>query len=853
MFNFTDQCQKILFSAELKASEANHNLVEPTHIFKALINDSIYTTTILEKVQLNLGDLEKKIDLEIDKLPKVSNNEKVEFSPTSQNLLKRALLYANEMEKSLIGVEHLLLSCLKEKKITGLFNGNINFGKVKNLIKTLDFEDVQKSNPKKENEFIKKFTTNLTKLAKQEKLDPVIGREKEIRRVIEILSRRSKNNPILIGEPGVGKTAIVEGLSKRIIRGDVPKQLKSVELLSLSVGNLLAGAKYRGEFEERLKKVIDYLEKNNNEVIVFVDEIHLLIGAGKMDGAMDAANILKPALGRGAFRLIGATTLEEHRKYIEKDRAFERRLQTVVVHEPSVEASMSILRGLKEKYELFHKVSISEKAIEKAVLLSDQFLTHRFLPDKAIDVIDEASAKLKVDIDSLPEEIDKKARRIAQLEIEIKGLNGEENQEEKVKLLKIEKETLAGKYQEEKTEWEKEKKYHQDINVLRQRIDDLNALEKKYEREGELEKVAKIRYGEKPELQKKLKEIESNASASHYLKKVVTEENVAEVVAKWSGIPVDKISEAEKEKIKNLNQTLKKRIIHQDKAIDKICSVIKRSKLGLNSEDQPLGSFLFLGSTGVGKTITAKVLTEVLLNDENKLIRLDMSEFREAHSIAKIVGSPPGYVGYDDSSYLIEKVRRNPYSIVLFDEIEKAHPEVLNILLQILDEGRLSDKLGNVINFKNTIIIMTSNLGSEYIQNQYFPANFDAKKSKEFYSKLDQELRKFFPPEFINRISDIIVFESLSLADMKRIFTLEIEPYRAKLAKKDISLTISDPVTSFVTQEGFSSSYGARNLKRAIIQKIINPLADFLLEKDFQSGELTLGLEKNQVTIKSSR
>ncbi len=856
MYPLTEKAQEILIQTQVLTQEKKHGAVEPIHILVTLIGKSEYLGLILENLKINVDDFKNHLENNfLVKIPTVTQGSKIEFSHQSQGLLQNAFLEAKNAHKEFIATEHLFLAFFKEREMMNyLIERKVSYPVIQKSIEELTKEAVNENNPLTGDKFIKSFTTDLTALARDEKIDPVIAREEEIRRVIEILSRRSKNNPILIGEPGVGKTAVVEGLARRIIREDVPEKLKNITLLSLNLGSLIAGTKYRGEFEDRLKKIIQFLEKNKDQVILFIDEVHLLIGAGKIDGAMDAANLLKPALGRGMFRLIGATTLSEHKKYIEKDSALERRLQSIVIKEPSIEDSISILRGLKEKYELFHQVIIGEEAIESAVKLSHRYIGGRFLPDKAIDLIDEACAKLKVDIDSMPESIDLKERKIAQLEIEIKGLMKEKNfkktNQEKIVSLKKEKENLIEEYKEEKKQWQREKNYHQLVSRLKSEIEKLNGEEVVAEREGNLEKVAQIRYGEKLKLQQELAKLAKNKPQEDFLRKIVGEENIREVVVKWTGIPVKKMYHEEKNKIHHLEQVLAQKIIHQENALKSIASAIRRSRVGLNDEDKPLGTFLFLGPTGVGKTATAKALAQTLFADESKMIRLDMSEYREAHSISKLIGSPPGYVGYEEAGFLSEQVRRNPYSVILFDEIEKAHKEVVNVLLQILDDGRLTDNQGNVINFKNTIVIMTSNLASHYIEENYFLNQTKDKKSyKNFLKGIDKILNEFFTSEFINRIGDIVVFEPLSLEHTKKIFDLEVDYYKRKLQNQGINIIVNDNLKNYLCYNGYNSKYGARNLKRIIEKEMINPLASYLFAHDNSEGNLLLDVKEDKLSI----
>jgi len=697
---------------------------------------------------------------------------------------------------------------------------------------------------------LEKYTVNLTQKAKLGKLDPVIGRDDEIRRLIQILSRRIKNNPVLLGDPGVGKTAIVEGLAQRIIDGDVPDTLKHKEILSLDLAGLLAGASYRGEFEQRLKKLLETIEKSEGKYILFIDELHTLVGAGAAEGAVDASNILKPALARGILHAIGATTVKEYRQYIEKDAALERRFQPIYVDEPTPENTLTILRGIKEKYEVHHGIKISDDALIAAVNLSTRYITDRFLPDKAIDLIDEAAASLKIEIDSMPTDLDQIKRKIFQLEIELAALKKEKGLEKRKTTLEEEKERLQKKFEELKKRWEEQKKIVSNLQKLRLEIDELKNELEKAEREVLLDKAAEIKYGKLPQLEKQLKEEEEKWKAipkdERLLKEEVTDDDVAKIVSRWTGIPVTRLLRQESEKLAHLEEELKQKVVGQDEALVKIAKAIRRSRAGLGEENRPIGSFLFLGPTGVGKTETAKALAYSLFNDEKALIRIDMSEYQEAHTVARLIGAPPGYVGYEEGGQLTEAVRRKPYSVILFDEVEKAHPQIFNIFLQIFDEGRLTDGRGRTVNFKNTIIILTSNLGSEIYREEK-----DEKKREE---KILEKVQKFFRPEIINRLDSIVVYHPLNLEMMKKIVDLQLNLLKERLKKQSLDLKVSDKVKDYLLKVGFDEIYGARPLKRVINELITDEIAlqvvegkiktNDIIKVDWKEKKITIEIEK---------
>jgi len=838
--NFTIKSQEAIQQAQQLAQGFGHQQIENEHLLKAIFEvDENVTPFILKKLNVNVGMLQQILEKQLESFPKVSGGD-IMLSREAGKTVNEASIIAKKMNDEYVSIEHLLLAIFASKSNIAqtLKDQGVTEKGLKAAIDELRQGDRVTSQSAEETyNSLNKYAKNLNELASSGKLDPVIGRDEEIRRILQILSRRTKNNPILVGEPGTGKTAIAEGLAHRIVDGDVPENLKSKLIYSLDMGALIAGAKYKGEFEERLKAVIKEVTSSDGDIVLFIDEIHTLVGAGGGQGAMDAANILKPALARGELRAIGATTLNEYQKYFEKDKALERRFQVVTVDEPDTESAISILRGIKEKYETHHKVRIKDEAIIAAVELSQRYITNRFLPDKAIDLMDEAASKLRMEINSKPEELDVLDRKVMQLEIEIEAIKREKD-ETKLKTLRSDLGNLKEERNELNAKWKSEKEVVDNIQNSKKEIEEYKIEAERAEREGDFGKVAELRYGKIKDAQEKLSKLETqlaeDQTGSSLIKEEVTTEDIAEVVAKWTGIPVTKMLQSDRERLLKLEEHLHKRVVGQDEAIIAVSDAIRRSRAGLQDEKKPIGSFLFLGTTGVGKTELAKALAEYLFDDENSMTRIDMSEYQERHSVSRLIGAPPGYVGYEEGGQLTEAVRRKPYSVVLLDEIEKAHPDTFNILLQVLDEGRLTDNKGRVADLKNTIIIMTSNMGSQIIQER-----FDAVKDPETAmegAKVEvlALLKQTVRPEFLNRIDDIIMFTPLTEKNIKKIVGLQLKGLTKMLAKQNITLDATDEAISYLSKKGFDPQFGARPVKRVIQKEVLNQLS-----KEILAGKIT--------------
>ena len=853
-FNFnrlTVKAQEVVQSAIEIAQNYNNQIVEAEHVLAAIVQESgNVAENVIKKTGGNFNAVKLKVVQLLETLPKVSGTGlgNQQMSQSLGKVFDVAAEEARNLKDDYVSTEHILLALSSDKGKAGqlLRDNGINYKDIHTALKEIrGTQRVISQNPEDTFQSLEKYGRDLNELVKEGKLDPVIGRDEEIRRVLQVLSRRTKNNPVLIGEPGVGKTAIAEGIAHRIVTGDVPENLKTKRIVALDMGALIAGTQFRGQFEERLKAVIKEVQQSNGEIILFIDELHTLVGAGATQGAMDAANILKPALARGELHAIGATTLDEYKKHIEKDAALERRFQPILVSEPSEEDTISILRGLKERYEVHHGVRITDGAIVAATQLSERYITDRFLPDKAIDLIDEAASKLRIEINSMPEELDVLERKVKQLEIEREALKREKDDASAKRLQELQDELsqLNAERLTLRTHWDIEKEKIQKIRTMKSEIENLKLEAEKYEREGDLGKVAEIRYGRIVNLEKQLKEETKKLAEAQQDKKMLKEEvdaeDIAEVVAKWTGIPVSRMLESERSKLLKLEDELHKRVIGQDEAVSAVANAIRRSRSGLQDANRPIGSFIFLGTTGVGKTELARALAEILFDDEHAMIRIDMSEYMEKFSVSRLIGAPPGYVGYEEGGQLTESVRRRPYSVVLLDEIEKAHSDVFNVLLQVLDDGRLTDNQGRTVNFKNTIIIMTSNLGSHIIQDRLEAFNEDNVET--FMGELRQQmhdlLRKTIRPEFLNRIDEIVLFKPLSRLEIRKIVDIQLERVQKMLKDKEITLAVSDEAKDWLAQLGYDVTYGARPLKRVIQKYLINPLSQELLAGNFVDGD----------------
>ena len=858
MDKLTYKAQEAVAEAQKIAERYNHQQIDTGHILLALIKQKEgIVPQILKRLGADITNIEKDLYRELERIPRISGPGsigQIYITPKLNDVFSAAEKEAERLHDEYVSTEHILIGVTEiGGSASGILrNAGVSKDKIlKVLVEIRGAQSVTDQNPEDKYQALTRYSRDLTELARKGKLDPVIGRDDEIRRVIQVLSRRTKNNPVLIGEPGVGKTAIAEGLAQRVVAGDVPESMKRKRVVSLDMGALIAGSKYRGEFEDRLKSVIKEIEQSEGQIILFIDELHTLVGAGAAEGAIDASNMLKPALARGELRCVGATTIDEYRKHIEKDAALERRFQPITVTEPSVEDTISILRGLKERYEVHHGVRIKDSAIVAAAVLSNRYITDRFLPDKAIDLIDEAASGLRIEIDSMPSELDEIERRVRQLEIERQAVKKEKDTVSLERLDKIEKE-LADMKESGATlraQWQSEKVVIGKIRNLKEQIEATRIQSEQAERSGNLEKAAELRYGRLPGLQKQLEEenrrLSESQDAVKLLKEEVDEEDIAEIVSKWTGIPVTKMLEGEVQKLLRIEENLRRRVVGQDEALSAVANAVRRARAGIQDPNRPLGSFIFMGPTGVGKTELAKALAEFLFDNEQAMIRTDMSEFMEKHSVAKLIGAPPGYVGYEEGGHLTEAVRRKPYSVLLFDEIEKAHPDVFNILLQLLDYGRLTDSHGRTVDFKNTVVIMTSNIGSQFIQE------LGGRDEPEMRKRITEAMRAYFRPEFLNRVDDVIIFHTLDMEHLKKIVEIQLTRLLKLLEEKQIQLTLTDAAKSSLAVEGYDPVFGARPLKRVIQRSLQNPLAMKILDGSIREGQsVTVDVKDGEIIFR---